>query len=179
MYSGEPERDRPRYRLLRDQLDIYRRHGASWAPWTYKDVGLQGPVYARPDSPYLRQIAPVLAKKARLGADSWGGSDREVRNILDPIEDLFDKEFPDFNPFPWAGAPGSTCWCATSCWPSRWSRSSAGASPVSARGGPRCSPVRSRCTSAPAARGWPPCCASISPDQSLLLGVRPARTDHR
>jgi endoglucanase len=58
-------------------------------------------VYARPDSPYLRQIAPVLAKKARLGADSWGGSDREVRHILDPIEELFDKEFGDFNPFPW------------------------------------------------------------------------------
>ncbi len=101
MYTGEPERDASRYQILRDQLDIYRRHGASWALWTYKDVGLQGLVYARTDSPYLRQIAPALAKKVRLGADSWGGSDREIRQILDPVEELFDKEFPNFNPFPW------------------------------------------------------------------------------
>jgi endoglucanase len=100
-YTGDPDRDRSRYQVLRDQLDIYRRHGASWALWTYKDVGLQGLVYARPDSPYLRQVAPVLAKKARLGADSWGGSDRGVRQILDPIEELFDKEFGDFQPYPW------------------------------------------------------------------------------
>ncbi|MEE6262505.1 glycoside hydrolase family 5 protein [Plantactinospora sonchi] len=101
VYTGEPERDAQRYRLLRDQLEIYAEHGASWALWTYKDVGLQGLVYADPDSPYLRRIAPVLAKKQRLGADSWGGVDREVRHILDPIEALFDEEFPDFNPYPW------------------------------------------------------------------------------
>ncbi|MEV4759107.1 cellulase family glycosylhydrolase [Micromonospora sp. NPDC049559] len=101
VYTGEPERDRARYRLLRDQLDIYREHGASWALWTYKDIGLQGLVHAAADSPYLRRIAPALEKKIRLGADSWGGTDTHVRHILDPIDELFDKEFPGFDPFPW------------------------------------------------------------------------------
>ncbi|AVT28972.1 glycoside hydrolase family 5 [Plantactinospora sp. BC1] len=101
VYTGEPERDASRLRLLADQLDIYRQHGASWALWTYKDIGLQGLVYAAEQSPYRQRIAPVVAKKARLGSDSWGGVDREVRHILDPIEELFDREFPDFDPYPW------------------------------------------------------------------------------
>lgn len=101
VYTGSPELDRSRYRLLADQLSIYREHGASWSLWTYKDIGRQGLVYADPESPYLRRIAPALAKKERLGADSWGGSDREVRHILDPIEQLFDREFPDYEPYPW------------------------------------------------------------------------------
>lgn len=101
IYTGQPARDAARYQLLADQLDIYREYGASWSLWTYKDIGRQGLVYARPDSPYLRRIAPVLEKKERLGVDSWGGSDRGVRHILDPIDTLFDAEFPDFDPFPW------------------------------------------------------------------------------
>lgn len=101
VYTGEPERDASRLRLLGDQLDIYRSHGASWALWTYKDVGLQGLVYAAEQSPYRQRIAPVVAKKARLGVDSWGGTDRQVRQILDPIEELFDREYPDFEPYPW------------------------------------------------------------------------------
>lgn len=90
-----------RLALLADQLDIYREHGASWSLWTYKDIGLQGLVYARPDSPYLSRIADVLEAKQRLGADSWGGSDAGVRSILDPIDEVFDREFPGFDPYPW------------------------------------------------------------------------------
>ncbi|GAA5064216.1 hypothetical protein HNP84_006885 [Thermocatellispora tengchongensis] len=101
VYTGDPERDSARYRLLRDQLGIYREHGASWALWTYKDIGLQGLVRVREDSAYLRRIAPAREKKDRLGADSWGGVDTHVRHILDPIEELFDKEFPGFQPYPW------------------------------------------------------------------------------
>lgn len=101
VYTGEPDRDRARDQLLRDQLAIYRDHRASWALWTYKDIGLQGLVYADPDSDYLRRLAPLREKKARLGVDSWGGSDRQVRHLLDPIDELFDVEFPDFAPFPW------------------------------------------------------------------------------
>jgi hypothetical protein len=87
--------------LLRDQLEIYREHGASWSLWTYKDIGLQGLVHVRADSPYLARIADVLAAKRRLGADSWGGSDEGVRSILDPIDEVFDREFADFTPYPW------------------------------------------------------------------------------
>jgi hypothetical protein len=43
----------------------------------------------------------VLAHKKRLGADSWGGSDAEVRHLLEPIEQLLTTEFPDYDPYPW------------------------------------------------------------------------------
>nr|WP_232523536.1 cellulase family glycosylhydrolase [Nocardioides sp. MAH-18] len=101
VYTGDPDLDEQRYRLLEDQLEIYDRHGASWALWTYKDIGLQGLVYADPDSSYLKRIAPVLEKKARLGVDAWGSTDAGVRDVLDPIEQLVAREFPDFAPYPW------------------------------------------------------------------------------
>ena len=57
----------------------------------------------------MRRIAPVLAKKARLGADAWGGDDSGVRHVLGPIEDLFEQEFPTFDPYPW----GRRAWVST------------------------------------------------------------------
>lgn len=105
LYTGDAERDAGALRLLTDQLDIYREHGASWSLWTYKDIGTQGLVSAAPDSPYLRRIAPALDKKRRLGADSWGGSEAGIRHVLEPIEELFATEFPDFDPFPWGAQP--------------------------------------------------------------------------
>ncbi len=104
VYTGEPDRDEQRYRLLQDQLEIYDRHGASWSLWTYKDIGLQGVVHTDPDSPYMKRIAGVLEKKARLGVDAWGSTDAGVRDILEPIEQLFASEFPDFAPYPWGAA---------------------------------------------------------------------------
>lgn len=108
VYTGDPERDAQRAALLADQLEIYARHDASWALWTYKDIGLQGVVTAAPDSAYLRRIAPVLEKKARLGVDSWGSTDAGVRELIAPFEQLFREEFPDFAPYPW----GADRWIA-------------------------------------------------------------------
>jgi len=96
-----PREDEWRYQILRDQLDIYREHGASWALWTYKDIGLQGLAFARQDGPYLRHIGAILEAKARLGVDSWAGRDTGVRDLIDPIEALFDREFPEYQPWPW------------------------------------------------------------------------------
>ncbi len=100
VYTGDERRDAMRFQVLIDQLDIYEKHGASWALWTYKDIGLQGLVHAAPGSPYLHRIRPVLDKKARLGVDAWGSSDQGVRDILDPIDAVFRREFPSFDPFP-------------------------------------------------------------------------------
>ncbi|WP_219914648.1 hypothetical protein, partial [Klebsiella pneumoniae] len=74
----DPESHERRYRVLEDQLEIYDRHQASWSIWLYKDIGLQGVVYAAPDSPYMERIRPVLEKKIRLGADSWGTTDEHI-----------------------------------------------------------------------------------------------------
>lgn len=101
MYPPEKPHESWRYQVLEDQLDIYDAYGASWALWTYKDIGLQGVVYVDQESEYLRLIRGVLDLKRRLGTDSWGGSDLGVRDILDPIDAVMDSEFPDYNPYPW------------------------------------------------------------------------------
>ena len=100
VYTGDPERDDVRYRVLQDQLEIYERHGASWAIWTYKDIGLQGLIHVDPDSAWMRRIRPVLEKKARLGVDRWGSLDGGIRHALQPLEDLVAEEFPDLQPGP-------------------------------------------------------------------------------
>jgi aryl-phospho-beta-D-glucosidase BglC (GH1 family) len=95
-----PESHKMRYELLRDQIEIYARHGVNWAIWTYKDIGLQGVVYAAPDSPWVERIAPIIEKKARLGVDAWGGTDARIRHIMEPLEEVFETEFPGYAPFP-------------------------------------------------------------------------------
>lgn len=101
VYTGDPRRDEQRLQLLADQLEIYRRHGASWSLWTYKDIGLQGLVYAAPDSAYLTRFGGLVAKKARLAVDAWGSDGQGPREITGPVQDLVEREFPDFAPYPW------------------------------------------------------------------------------
>jgi aryl-phospho-beta-D-glucosidase BglC (GH1 family) len=100
VYTGNPEKDAMRYRILQDQLSFYREVGAGWCLWTYKDLGLQGLVGLLPSSSWMQRIRPILDKKSALGVDSWGGSDENVRHILDPIEQTFDEYFPDYRPYP-------------------------------------------------------------------------------
>jgi hypothetical protein len=100
VYTGNPGQDAMRYRLLQDQLEIYKRYGASWAIWTFKDIGLQGVVSAKPESAWMTRVRPILEKKARLGVDAWGARDQGVRHILEPIERTFAEEFPKYQPFP-------------------------------------------------------------------------------
>ena len=68
-------RRRSAYRLLEDQLEIFERYDASWALWTYKDIGLQGVVTADPAS---RVHAPDRAGPREEGAARRGllGFDR-------------------------------------------------------------------------------------------------------
>jgi len=100
VYTGDPQKDAMRYRLLEDQLSFYKELGASWCLWTYKDLGLQGVVGLRPDSKWIQKIQPILEKKTILGVDSWGGLDKNVRHIMDPIEQTFAEFFPSYKPFP-------------------------------------------------------------------------------
>jgi hypothetical protein len=100
VYTGDPEKDEMRYRLLCDQIEIYEKYGASWALWTYKDIGIMGPVFAKPDSPYVRRIRPFLEKQDRLGAGGWKTLDTNIRSFMGPLEELFAREFPGYDPFP-------------------------------------------------------------------------------
>ena len=102
VYTGVPELDEARLEVLDAQLSLYERYGAGWSLWTYKDVGLQGLVYARADSAVhaaLRRVhrAQVAAGHRLLGLDRpraarvW--SSRSTRSSP--------TEFPDWEPYPW------------------------------------------------------------------------------
>ena len=99
VFTGDP-RDEDKYAMLSDQLDIYEAHGASWSVWPYKDIGGQGLVYTAPDSPWVQRIKPVLEKKVRLGVDTWATTDAPIRQVMAPIEEIFAREYSDFDPFP-------------------------------------------------------------------------------
>jgi len=104
IYTGDADRDAERYQLLSDQLEIYRQYGAGWATWMYKDIGRQGLVHAATESPYLTRFGEFVAKKNRLGADFWGSDGEGVREVTRPVQALIEREFPDFDPYPWGRA---------------------------------------------------------------------------
>jgi aryl-phospho-beta-D-glucosidase BglC (GH1 family) len=95
VYTGERERDQSMYTLVRDQIDLFERYGAHWTIWTYKDVGLQGLVYASPDSPWVKLHRPLLAQKEALATDSWGSTGETVADLLQPIEERLARVIPE------------------------------------------------------------------------------------
>jgi endoglucanase len=99
LYNGTPQQAEERYQLLHDQLDIYRDYQASWALWLYKDIGLQGVVFAAADSPYMVLLEGFLAKKPRLGADSWGGTNEHIRDVINPLDTAWPR-VPRLQPLP-------------------------------------------------------------------------------
>jgi hypothetical protein len=101
IYTGDEAVDGPRRQILADQLEIYRHYGAGWAIWVYKDLGRQGLVNAKPESPYRRRFDPFVAKKNRLGADHWGSRGEGQVEVTQPVQDLLAAEFPHFHPYPW------------------------------------------------------------------------------
>jgi endoglucanase len=101
IYTGDEQQDRLRRRILADQLERYDRYDVSWALWMYKDLGRQGLVSLRPETPYRRLIDPFVAKKERLGVDQWGSDGEGVREVTRPVQELVAREAPHFDPYPW------------------------------------------------------------------------------
>jgi aryl-phospho-beta-D-glucosidase BglC (GH1 family) len=96
---GPAQAEPKRYPVLRDQLEIYDRYQASWSIWTFKGIDLLGVVSVSPDSRWIQRIQPFLEKKARLGVDA-ATQDTHIRQIMQPLEETFAREFPNYNPFP-------------------------------------------------------------------------------
>ncbi len=96
---GAAQADVTRYPVLRDQLAIYDRYQASWAIWTFKGIDQLGVVSVSPDSKWIQRIQPFLEKKARLGVDV-ATQKTYIRHILQPLEETFAREFPNYPPFP-------------------------------------------------------------------------------
>lgn len=94
-----------RFGVLKEQLNIYAESKIHWSIWLYKDIGYQGMVHLSRDSPYMRLIAPFVAKKQKLAIDKWGVVDRSgIADLYDPFlqglkkmvpEHLQDKKYPN------------------------------------------------------------------------------------
>ncbi len=100
VYTGDPKKDEMRYQVLKDQLAYYDKYKVSWCIWLYKDMGLQAIMHQKATTPYMKLVSAFLAKKDSLGADAWGSTDKDIRQVMEPLEELFKKEFPDYNPYP-------------------------------------------------------------------------------
>jgi endoglucanase len=100
VYTGDAQKDEMRYRLLKDQLAIYDKHGASWCIWLYRDLGLQALVYQPETTAWMQLIKPMLEKKQRLGADSWGGVETGIHEVMEPIYAMLARELPSYDPYP-------------------------------------------------------------------------------
>lgn len=84
-----------RYNLLGEQLRIYDKYGIHWSIWLYKDIGLQGMVHTNPQSRWNTTIRPLLDKKRRCWADSWGRQpSTEIDAILKPLVAFVDSITP-------------------------------------------------------------------------------------
>lgn len=100
VYTGDPKKDEMRYQVLKDQLAYYDKYKVSWCIWLYKDMGLQAIMHQKENTPYMNLVSKFLARKDSLGADAWGSTDKNIRQVIAPLEDLLKKEFPDYNPYP-------------------------------------------------------------------------------
>ncbi len=100
VYTGIPEKDEMRYQVLKDQLANYDKYQVSWCIWLYKDLGLQAVVYQDENTPYMKLVGDFLKKKNDLGADAWGATDSQIRQVISPLEELFETEFPEYDPYP-------------------------------------------------------------------------------
>jgi endoglucanase len=100
VYTGDAKKDEMRYQVLKDQLAYYNKYKVSWCIWLYKDMGLQAIMHQKDSTPYMKLVSKFLARKDSLGADAWGATDKNIRQVIAPLEELLQKEFPDYNPYP-------------------------------------------------------------------------------
>jgi len=105
VYTGDLRRDEMRYQILKDQLAYYNKYKVSWCIWLYKDMGLQAIMHQNDSTPYMKLVSAFLAKKDSLGADAWGSTDKNIKQAMQPLEELFKKEFLNYDPYP-KGAQG-------------------------------------------------------------------------
>ena len=100
VYSGDAKKDEMRYQVLKDQLAYYDKYKVSWCIWLYKDMGLQAIMHQNENTPYMKLVSKFLSRKDSLGADAWGSTDKNIRQVIAPLEELLQKEFPAYDPYP-------------------------------------------------------------------------------
>ena len=100
VYTGDPKKDEMRYQVLKDQLAYYDKYKVSWCIWLYKDMGLQAIMHQKENTPYMKLVSKFLSRKDSLGGDAWGATDKNIRQVLAPLEELVNKVFPGYDPYP-------------------------------------------------------------------------------
>jgi endoglucanase len=61
-----------RYAALGEQMKVYNQDRISWTIWLYKDIGIQGMVHAKQDSPWIKLFGKAIARKRKLALEFWG-----------------------------------------------------------------------------------------------------------
>jgi endoglucanase len=100
VYTGDSVKDEMRYQALKDQLAYYNKYKVSWCIWLYKDMGLQAIMHQNGNTAYMKLVSSFLSRKDSLGSDAWGTTDKNIRQVMAPLEELLKKEFREYNPYP-------------------------------------------------------------------------------
>lgn len=108
-----------KHRALRDYFTVFNERGHSWCYWDFKDLGLRGPLYINPESPWALFVKDFLKLKERYKTDrsnvvgeGWDLSfvfrdyepgdfvwnkgiveDRLVRNMRETLSDMLTMTF--------------------------------------------------------------------------------------
>jgi hypothetical protein len=86
-----------RIKAIQDQIEVYEKEGASWAIWTYKDIGIRrGVLTISKDSLYFNLIRPVLAARESL-ADWTSDLETPVGHTIGRLMDSIDQTLTDLN----------------------------------------------------------------------------------
>ena len=68
--------------MVDDLIDVMEERGHHCTIWTYKDIGVMGPIYAAPESEWMRRIGPILKVYRELRCDAWYLDGGEVDDLL-------------------------------------------------------------------------------------------------
>jgi len=63
-------------------------------------MGLHAIMHQNKNTPYMKLVSAFLSRKDSLGTDSWGSNDKNIRQVIEPLEELLKKEFPGYDPYP-------------------------------------------------------------------------------
>jgi len=86
-----------RRKAIYDQIDTFEAHRAHWTIWTYKDIGMMGVATVKPDSKYMKTVAPVIRLKSALATDIWMSNTgaRKTKDMVHALADHFLKTILD------------------------------------------------------------------------------------
>lgn len=76
----------------------------AWSIWAYKDINVMGMMHLSPASPWMRLLAPILAKKRALAVDSWAYDDAHLQDgLFGPLHQWFNDNVPEkySKKYPW------------------------------------------------------------------------------